>query len=60
MTITGPLVDSLNWLFEWFNIDWEKVLYSGALDRLNKKARPQLAVFLTPTIKTLKKLLTKF
>ncbi|MCV5633076.1 hypothetical protein OFN23_33525, partial [Escherichia coli] len=24
MTITGPLVDSLNWLFEWFNIDWEK------------------------------------
>ncbi|HBV0292706.1 TPA: hypothetical protein L4S24_004625, partial [Escherichia coli] len=24
MTITGPLVDSLNWLFDWFNIDWEK------------------------------------
>ncbi|ENU6148927.1 hypothetical protein ACE13H_004347 [Escherichia coli O103:H2] len=30
MTITGPLVDSLNWLFEWFNIDWEKAAIRGA------------------------------
>lgn len=37
ITISGPLVESLNWLFDWFNSDWEKTSFFRALDRLNKE-----------------------
>lgn len=37
VTITGPLVDGLNWLFDLFNADWEQTAFFRALDRMNRE-----------------------
>ncbi|MGC6744434.1 hypothetical protein ACP0HM_05165 [Escherichia coli] len=58
MTISGPLVDSLNWLFDWFNIDWEKSSLFRALDRLNKEGKTATGGILNANHKDAQKLLT--
>ncbi len=60
MTITGPLVDSLNWLFEWFNIDWEKSSLFRALDRLNKEGKTATGGILNANHKDAQKIIDKY
>ncbi|EMV9716624.1 hypothetical protein AADV21_001360 [Escherichia coli] len=60
MTITGPLVDSLNWLFEWFNIDWEKSSLFRALDRLNKEGATATGGILNANHKDAQKIIDKY
>lgn len=60
MTITGPLVDSLNWLFDWFNIDWEKSSLFRALDRLNKEGKTATGGILNTNHKDAQKIIDKY
>ncbi|HEI3534989.1 TPA: hypothetical protein SI383_000436 [Escherichia coli] len=60
MTITGPLVDSLNWLFDWFNIDWEKSSLFRALDRLNKEGATATGGILNANHKDAQKIIDKY
>lgn len=60
MTITGPLVDSLNWLFEWFNIDWEQSSLFRALDRLNKEGKTATGGILNANHKDAQKIIDKY
>ncbi|SQP33433.1 hypothetical protein [Escherichia coli] len=60
MTISGPLVDSLNWLFDWFNIDWEKSSLFRALDRLNKEGKTATGGILNANHKDAQKIIDKY
>ncbi|EKO1487263.1 hypothetical protein PX438_001123 [Escherichia coli] len=60
MTISGPLVDSLNWLFDWFNIDWEKSSLFKALDRLNKEGATATGGILNANHKDAQKIIDKY
>lgn len=60
MTISGPLVDSLNWLFDWFNIDWEKSSLFKALDRLNKEGKTATGGILNTNHKDAQKIIDKY
>ncbi|MGP69587.1 hypothetical protein D9F20_04875 [Escherichia coli] len=60
MTISGPLVDSLNWLFDWFNIDWEKSSLFRALDRLNKEGATATGGILNANHKDAQKIIDKY
>ncbi|HII2245784.1 TPA: hypothetical protein ACYZ1G_003739 [Escherichia coli] len=60
MTISGPLVDSLNWLFDWFNIDWEKSSLFKALDRLNKEGATATGGILNTNHKDAQKIIDKY
>ncbi len=60
MTISGPLVDSLNWLFDWFNIDWEKSSLFRALDRLNKEGKTATGGILNTNHKDAQKIIDKY
>ncbi|ELK2897402.1 hypothetical protein RU215_002729 [Escherichia coli] len=60
MTITGPLVDSLNWLFDWFNIDWEQSSLFKALDRLNKEGKTATGGILNTNHKDAQKIIDKY
>ncbi|MCV1867410.1 hypothetical protein MLQ35_017345 [Escherichia coli] len=60
MTISGPLVDSLNWLFEWFNIDWEQSSLFKALDRLNKEGKTATGGILNANHKDAQKIIDKY
>ncbi|EPU5302068.1 hypothetical protein ACVXQ2_001386 [Escherichia coli] len=60
MTISGPLVDSLNWLFDWFNIDWEKSSLFKALDRLNKEGTTATGGILNANHKDAQKIIDKY
>ena len=60
MTISGPLVDSLNWLFDWFNIDWEQSSLFKALDRLNKEGKTATGGILNANHKDAQKIIDKY
>lgn len=60
MTISGPLVDSLNWLFDWFNIDWEQSSLFKALDRLNKEGKTATGGILNTNHKDAQKIIDKY